>query len=76
MSQEHITRKGAEIDDILLEQDSARPCTSAATTDAIACLEFTLLPYPAYSLYLAPTNFHLFPKLKEDLRGQNFSSDE
>jgi len=24
----------------------------------------------------APSNFHLFPKLKEDLRGQNFSSDE
>jgi hypothetical protein len=76
MSQKHITRKRAEIDDILLEQDNTSPCTSAATTDAIACLEFTVLPYPAYSLYLAPINFHLFPTLKVDLRGQNLNSDE
>jgi histone-lysine N-methyltransferase SETMAR len=71
-----ITRKEAENDDILLQQDNARPHASAATTDAIACLGLTVLQHPVYSPDLAPNNFHLFPKLKDDLRGQNFSSDQ
>ena len=71
-----IMKKGAEIDDIWLKQDNAWPHTSATTTDAIAYLGFTVLPHPAYSLDLVPSNFHPFTKLKEDLRGQNFSSDE
>jgi histone-lysine N-methyltransferase SETMAR len=50
------------------------PHTSAATTDAIARLGLTVLSHPVYSSDLAPSNFHLFPKLKDDLRGQNFSS--
>jgi histone-lysine N-methyltransferase SETMAR len=70
----HITRKEAEIYEVLLQQDKARPHTSAATNDAIARLGLTLLPLSAYSPDLAPSNFHLFPKLKEDFRGQNFSS--
>jgi hypothetical protein len=60
----------------LLQQDNARPDTRATTTAAIACLVFTVLPHPAYSPDLAPSNLHLFPKLREDLRGQHFSSDE
>jgi histone-lysine N-methyltransferase SETMAR len=60
-------RKKAEIDAILLQQDKARPHTSAATTDAFVCVGFTVLPHPAYSPDLAPTDFHLFPKLKEEL---------
>jgi histone-lysine N-methyltransferase SETMAR len=71
-----ITRKEAETDEVLLQQDKARPHTRAATNDAIARLGLTLLPHPAYSPNLAPSNFHLFPELNEDLRGQNFSSDE
>jgi hypothetical protein len=71
-----IMKKGAEIDDVLLQQDNARPHTSAAISDAIACLGFTVLPRQAYGSDLTPRNFHLFPKLKEDLRGQNFSADE
>jgi hypothetical protein len=34
------------------------------------------LSHPAYSLDHTPTDFHLFPKLQENLWGQNFSSDE
>jgi len=69
-------RKGAENDDILLQYDNAKPHTTVATIDATAHLGFTVLPHPAYSPYLSPRNFHLLLKLKEDLRGQNFSSDE
>lgn len=65
-----------EIDDVLLQQDNVRPHTIAATTDDIARLGFTVIPSPTYSLDLAPSNFHWFPNLKEDPRGQNFSSDE
>jgi len=49
-------RKGADIDDIFLQQDNATPHINAATTDAIAHLGLTVLPHPAYSLDLAPSN--------------------
>jgi hypothetical protein len=54
-------RKSAEIDDVLLQQDNARPHASAATSDAIARLGFTVLPHPAYSPDLAPSNFRCSP---------------
>lgn len=57
-------RKRSEID-IFLEQHSAMPHTSSATTDAVARLGFTIHPHPAYTHYLAPSNFHLFLKLKK-----------
>jgi hypothetical protein len=36
-------------------------------------LKFTVVPHPPYSP-LALSDFWLFPKLKETLKGQNFSS--
>ena len=38
-------------------------------------LKFTVVPPPPYGPDLAPSDFWLFPKLKETLKGQNFSSD-
>jgi len=38
-------------------------------------LKFTVVPHPPYSPDLAPSDFWLFPKLKETLKGQHFSSD-
>ena len=72
---ERIMGKGAEIDDGLLQQDNSRPHTSAVTTDAIERLGFTVLPHQVYSPDLSPSDFHLFHKLKKDLRGQNFNSE-
>jgi len=60
----------------LLQHDNARPHTSATTRDAIQRLDFSVLPHPPYSPDLAPSDFHLFPKLKEHLKGQRFSCDE
>ena len=37
---------------------------------------FSVLPHPLYSQNLAPSDFHLFPKLKEHLKVQCFSCDE
>jgi len=60
----------------LLQHDNARPYTSAATRDVIQRLDFSALPHPPYSPDLAPSNFHLFPKLKAHLKGQRFSCEE
>jgi len=35
-----------------------------------------VLPLPPYSPDLAASDFHLFPKPKEHLKGQRFSCDE
>jgi len=69
-------KKGAETDVVLLQQHNVRQHTSAATTDAIAHLGFTMLLHPIYSPDLVPSGFPSFPTLKEDLRGQNFSSNK
>ena len=37
---------------------------------------YELIPHPAYSPDLAPSDFFLFPKLKKDIRGCHFRSDE
>ena len=37
---------------------------------------YELIPHPAYSLYLASSDFFLFPNLKKDIRGCHFRSDE
>jgi hypothetical protein len=59
-----------------LQHDNTRPHTSALTGDAIQRLDFSVLPYPPYSPCLVPSDFHLFPKLKKQLKGQRFSCNE
>jgi histone-lysine N-methyltransferase SETMAR len=49
----------------LLQHDNAKPHTSAATRDEIQRLDFSVLQHPPYNPDLAPSYFHLFPKLKE-----------
>jgi histone-lysine N-methyltransferase SETMAR len=70
-----IVRIGVR-NETLLQHDNTRPHTSAATIDAIQHLDFSVLPHPPYSPDLAPSDFHLFPKLKGQLKGQRFSCDE
>ena len=58
-----------------LHHDKARPRCSARTLDAVTSPKFTLVPHPSYSPDLAPSDFWLFRKLKETLKGQHFPSD-
>jgi hypothetical protein len=44
--------------------------------EAIEKLDLTIVPHPPYSPDLAPCDFHLFPKMKEDLCGYLCDSDE
>ena len=44
--------------------------------DAVEQNVYELIPHPAYSPDLAPSDFFLFPNLKKDIRGLHFRSDE
>ena len=61
---------------VLLQQDNARVHTSKVAMDAVERNGYELIPHPAYSPDLAPSDFFLFPNLKKDIRGLHFRSDE
>ena len=44
--------------------------------DAVEWNGFELIPHPAYSPDLAPSDYFLFPNLKKDIRGRHFWSNE
>ena len=49
---------------------------NVAIQKELAYLGFQCLDHPPYSLDLAPSDYHLFPGLKKQLKGRHFSSDE
>jgi hypothetical protein len=61
---------------VLLLHKNARPHSAAATVNLLNSWGWEILPYPPYSPDLAPSDFHLFPKMKKHLRGQRFHSNE
>ncbi|GFS27223.1 transposase [Elysia marginata] len=60
----------------ILHHDNARSHTSRKTEEALHKINFVILPHPSYSPDLSPSDFYLFPKLKEHLRGNHYESDE
>jgi histone-lysine N-methyltransferase SETMAR len=58
----------------LLLHDNARPHTARNTVAVLKELGWDLMLHPPYSPDLAPSDFHLFPRLKETLRGQRFGT--
>ena len=44
--------------------------------DAVERSGHELIPHPAYSPDLAPSDFFLFPNLKRNIRGYHFRSDK
>ena len=44
--------------------------------DAVEQNGYELIPHPAYSPDLAPTDYFLFPNLKKDIRGCHFRSSK
>ena len=61
---------------ILFHHDNAPVHMARAVTDVLAGYKWELLEHPRYSPDLAPCDFHLFPKMKEHLRGQRFETEE
>ena len=69
-------RRGKLSKGVLLQQDNARVHTCKVAMDAIERNGYELIPHPAYSPDLAPSDVFLFPNLKKDIRGLHFRSDE
>jgi histone-lysine N-methyltransferase SETMAR len=61
---------------LMLLQDNARSHDAARTQAMLQKFDWEVFEHPAYSPDLDPSDFHLFPKLKEFLGGRRFKSDE
>ncbi|GBN74827.1 Histone-lysine N-methyltransferase SETMAR [Araneus ventricosus] len=61
---------------IVLLRDNARPYTVAETQELLDQFGWEIFYHPLYSPDLAPSDFHLFLKLKEFRGGKRFGSDE
>jgi hypothetical protein len=64
------------MEDVLLLHDNAWPHISLRTTEAITKLRWTVSPHPPYSPDQAPSDYHLFSKLKDSIRGTKFEDDD
>ncbi|CAK9815952.1 Histone-lysine N-methyltransferase SETMAR [Anthophora plagiata] len=61
---------------IILHHDNASSHTSAQTSQYLTSQNVELMNHPPYSPDLAPSDFFLFPYVKNKLRGQRFSTPE
>ena len=69
-------RRGKLSKGILLQQDNARVRICKIALDAVERNGYELIPHPTYSPDLAPSDYFLFPNLKNDIRGRHFQSNE
>ena len=56
----------------ILHHDNAPAHTALSVREFLSTKQITVLEHPAYSLDLAPSDFFLFPKIKEILKGRHF----
>lgn len=69
-------RRGMLTKGVHILQDNAPAHNSnVAQMEARSC-GYNILPHPAYSPDLAPSDFHLFPTMKSFLKGKHFLDDE
>ncbi|KAI6646873.1 hypothetical protein LOD99_9142 [Oopsacas minuta] len=69
-------REKTGIRGILLHHDNASSHLAIRTREFLESSGLKALPYPPYSPDLAPCDFWLFPRLKDQLRGRRFSTTE
>lgn len=60
---------------IFFLQDNAPPHKSKVAMEKIRELGFEIIPHPPYSPDLAPSDYFLFPKLKESIAGHKYKSN-
>ena len=58
---------------VLFLQDNAKPHTARLTQQKMKELSWEVLPHPAYSPDLAPSDYYLFKSLEHFLRGTRFT---
>ena len=56
--------------------DNARPHVARQTVALLQQFQWNIITHPPHSPDLAPSDYHLFPKLKEHLAGKRFRSDD
>ena len=71
-----IKRHGKLTKGVLFHQDNTPVHKSVIATAAIHDCGFKLIEHPPYSPDLAPSDFHLFSKLKTAISGTHFQSDD
>ena len=59
----------------LFLHDNSPAHRALATQKKLAYLGFQCFDHPPYSQDLAPSDYHLFPRLKKELESRHFSSD-
>ena len=69
-------RRGRLTKGVCLLHDNARPHTANVTKQLLDTFGWDVLDHPSHSPDLAPSDYHLFPSLKQHLGGKKFSTDE
>ena len=59
---------------MLFHQDNAAAHKSLVTLAAIHECDFQLVQHPPYSPDLAPSDYYLFPSMKNELYGRHFAT--
>jgi histone-lysine N-methyltransferase SETMAR len=67
-----IAKKRPQMDKVYFLHDNARPHTAKSTRMELISLGWELLPHPAYSPDLAPSDYHLFRSLQNHLNEKSF----
>jgi len=59
-----------------LQHDNTRPHTARLTLEKIENMGWEVLPHHPYSPDLAPSDYHLFGFVKNQMRGQHYETNE
>lgn len=60
---------------IWFQHDNAKPHVAKVTQAELKRLKWNVLPHPPYSPDIAPTDYHLFLSLSNNLRGKKFKNE-
>ena len=69
-------RRGKLTKTVFLIHDNARPHSARQTQQLREEFRWDVFGHPPYSPDLAPSDFHLFPQLKQHLGGRRFANEE
>lgn len=61
---------------VILLHDNARPHIAKESKEALLDLGWEVLPQPAYSSNIAPSDYHLFRSMQHALSSERFSNAE
>ena len=71
-----IKSKGLQRGKIYFQHDNAKPHVAKVVNAKLQELGWELLPHPPYSPDLAPSDYHLFRSLSNDLRDRKFIEEK